>query len=106
LVSFSANSNRLILYINLFSGNSTLELQNCVIRNFASGIYANKGVKLNIKNSTIEKCFVAIETFEGSSIEMTDVDITDCKQFGVVVQTDQLVDGKVKTFSDFADLEK
>jgi hypothetical protein len=94
------------LYINLFSGNSTLELQNCVIRNFLCGIYANKGVKLNIKNSTIEKCFVAIETFEGSSIEMTDVDITDCELVGVVVQTDQLVDGKMKTFSDFTDLEK
>jgi hypothetical protein len=85
-----------------FAGNSSLFLENCVVRGFATGICAN-GAKVDVKQCTLENCLVALEIEEELDLRMDHVNIINCKQYGVLIQSDQF-DSGVKIFKDFTEL--
>lgn len=71
-------------------GNSTISLDNCVLKDFSTGIYANDNCQIHLKDSIILDCINGIDILGGGQASFHSTDIHSCRTFGVLLEVADL----------------
>lgn len=71
-------------------GNSRITLQNCVLKDFSTGIYANENCQICLKDSVILECTRGVEILSGGNVRFQSSEVRNCKSYGVLLEVDDL----------------
>lgn len=71
-------------------GNSKITLQNCVLKDFSTGIYTNENCQICLRDSIVLECTRGIEILSGGNASFQSTEIHNCKSYGVLLEVDDL----------------
>ncbi|XP_055546279.1 protein nessun dorma isoform X2 [Wyeomyia smithii] len=71
-------------------GNSTIQFERCVIKDFAAGIYSNQNCKIKLVDSVIRDCINGIEVLDGCSVNFCRSKIINSLNYGVTLEVNDL----------------
>ncbi|XP_050088743.1 protein nessun dorma isoform X1 [Anopheles aquasalis] len=67
-------------------GNCKLTFENCLIKEFSTGIYSNSDCTIRLVNTTIQKCVNGMEVLDQCMVHFETVTIRECQQYGVLLE--------------------
>ncbi|ETN64793.1 hypothetical protein AND_003459 [Anopheles darlingi] len=67
-------------------GNCNLAFENCLIKEFSTGIYSNSDCTIRLVNTTIQKCMNGVEVLDQCMGHFDTVTIRECQQYGVLLE--------------------
>lgn len=71
------------------SGDTEVDIDNCVISDFATGISISGAARVNIRNSTLKNCNVGVNLLDDeSAVSIENSSILNCDEFGVLKYSD------------------
>ncbi|XP_058453753.1 protein nessun dorma isoform X2 [Malaya genurostris] len=91
-------------------GNSTLQFENCVIKDFSVGIYSNHYCSIHLSNSVIKNCTNGLAVLHGCCVSFHSSKIISCNDYAVTLEVDDLQSfqkGETRrTYSDYNQIER
>ncbi|XP_065083480.1 protein nessun dorma isoform X2 [Ochlerotatus camptorhynchus] len=67
-------------------GNSTISLENCVLKDFSTGIYANENCQIHLNGSIVMDCINGLDILCGGQASFHSSEIRNCKTYGVLLE--------------------
>ncbi|XP_055617319.1 protein nessun dorma-like [Toxorhynchites rutilus septentrionalis] len=87
-------------------GDSSVAFENCLVKNFSTGIYTNQICKIKLSHTVIKNCTNGIEAVQYCRISIDSSKITDCKNYGVMLEIDEHINESRQYFEDYNNIER
>ncbi|XP_058061847.1 protein nessun dorma [Anopheles bellator] len=70
----------------LIFGSCSITLENCIIKNFSTGIYSNHDCSISLVNSIIQNCGTGVEILDQTKVLFKSATVCDSRQYGVLLE--------------------
>ncbi|XP_055600450.1 protein nessun dorma isoform X2 [Uranotaenia lowii] len=89
-------------------GNSTISLENCIIKDFSTGIYSNHNCNIHLTGTNIQNCYNGIEVLTGCTVAFIATRIQNCKSYGVLLEVNDspFPEKTNQSYDDFQKIER